>query len=81
MIEVSMRVRVERTFLTTATGTRVIEHRPESVVIESESLANAILTFINRDEARLLGSITEEDGRVAATAWKNRVYLLAAEAD
>ena len=67
-------------FLTTASGNRVMDDVPESVVIESESLANAILTFISRDQARLLGSILEEDGRGAATAWKNRVYLLAAEA-
>ena len=80
MIEVSMRVRVERTFLTTASGTRVIDDRAEAVVIESESLSNAILAFISNDNARLLGSITEADGRGAATAWKNRVYVLAAEA-
>ncbi len=74
-----MRVRLERTFLTTASGIRVADAKSDFVVIESDTVVTAILNFITHDQARLLGSITEEDGRGAATAWKNRVYLLAAE--
>lgn len=74
-----MRVRLERTTLTTASGTRVVEVEPEYVVIEAESLATALLTFIADDHGQLLGSIREEAYRAVATVWKNRVYLLAAE--
>lgn len=74
-----MRVRLERTSLTTASGTRVVEVQPDYVFIESESLVAAILTFIADDQARLLGSIKEEDDHAVATVWKNRVYLLSAE--
>ena len=74
-----MRVRIERTFLTTNSGTRVIDADPESVIVESESLTAAILSFLTNDQARLLGTLSESDYRVAATAWKNRVYTLTAE--
>ena len=33
-----------------------------------------------RDGARLLGTITEKEDKAVATAWKNRVYLLCAQA-
>lgn len=62
-----MRVRLEPTSLTTASGTRVVEAHPEYVVVESESLATTILTFIADDGARLLGSIKQEDDRAMAT--------------
>jgi len=74
-----MRVRIERTFLTTNSGTRVIDADPESVIVESESLTAAIISFITNDHARLLGTLSESHHRVAATAWKNRVYTLTAE--
>jgi hypothetical protein len=74
-----MRVRLERTTLTTASGTRVVEVEPEYVVVESDSLATALLTFIADDSAQLLGSIRQEGDRAKATVWKNRVYLLSAE--
>ncbi|HUP46996.1 MAG TPA: hypothetical protein VM779_15930 [Thermoanaerobaculia bacterium] len=74
-----MRVRIERTFLTTPSGTRVVEIRPDSETVEADSLPEALLEYISRDGARLLGTITEKEGKVVATAWKNRVYLLCAE--
>lgn len=74
-----MRVRVERTFLTTATGTRLIEARPESFTVEAETLKDALVDFIAQDGGRLLGTVTEKPDRAVATAWKNRVYLLCAE--
>jgi len=74
-----MRVRIERTFLTTNSGTRVIDAEPESVIVESESLIAAVLSFITNDGARLLGTLAEDDHLVTATVWKNRVYTLTAE--
>jgi hypothetical protein len=74
-----MRVRLERTSLTTASGTRVVDIAPEYVIVESESLVAAIGSFVADDQARLLGSIKEEEGRAFATAWRNRVYLIVAE--
>jgi hypothetical protein len=74
-----MRVRIERTSLTTASGTRVVDVQPEYIVVESESLAAAILSFIGGEDGRLLGSIVEGDNRAVATVWKNRVYRLTAE--
>lgn len=60
-----MRVRIERTFLTTHSATRVIDADPESVIVESESLTAAILSFITNDHARRLGTLSESDHRVA----------------
>ncbi|HUP50708.1 MAG TPA: hypothetical protein VNA04_18180 [Thermoanaerobaculia bacterium] len=74
-----MRIRVERTFLTTQSGTRVIVAQPESSVMDADSLSGALLAFIEQDGARLLGTIAEKEHRAVATAWKNRVYILSAE--
>ncbi|HEU4523302.1 MAG TPA: hypothetical protein VFT12_14935 [Thermoanaerobaculia bacterium] len=74
-----MRVRIEKTFVTTASGTRVVETQPESFEVEAQSLADAVVEFIQNDGGRLLGTPTEKENRVVATAWKNRVYLVCAE--
>ena len=74
-----LHIRIERTYLTTQSGTRVIDAKPELVTVESESLKDAILAFIHEDGGRLLGTVSESDGRAVATAWKNRVYLLSAQ--
>lgn len=74
-----MRVKIEKTFVTTASGTRVIESQPDISIIEAESLTAAVIAFIENDGGRLLGTPTEKENRVVATAWKNRVYLVCAE--
>jgi hypothetical protein len=74
-----MRVRIERTFVTTASGTRVSVDQKDYTIVEAESLSRAILDFVLSDGARLLGTISEHgDRKAVATAWKNRVYLLCA---
>lgn len=75
-----MRVRVERTYVTTESGTRAIVSRPEYTTIEADSLGAALLEFIHSDGGRLLGTITETANKAVATVWKRRVYLLCAEA-
>lgn len=74
-----MRVRIERTYLTTPAGTRVAIEHTDRTTVEAESLARALLDFIHSDGARLLGTITEHQVKAVATAWKDRVYLLSAE--
>ena len=74
-----MRVRIERTYLTTPSGTRVAVEKTDRTTIEADSLARALLDFIHSDGARLLGTITENPVKAVATAWKERVYLLSAE--
>ncbi len=74
-----MRIRIERTYLTTASGLRVVEVQPDSRTVEAESLEAALTAFIVADGARMLGAVTEMDGRAVATAWKNRVYSVSAE--
>ncbi|HEX9162531.1 MAG TPA: hypothetical protein VF980_12565 [Thermoanaerobaculia bacterium] len=75
-----MRVVLERTFLTTASGTRVIDARPEYVTVEANSLPAAIIAFVEQDHGRVLGTISEvTNQRAVATAWKNRLYILSAE--
>jgi hypothetical protein len=76
-----VRVRIERTFLTTASGTRVIEADPEISVVESSSPTLAIIEFVTREGARLLGSIAVDGNRATATAWKNRMFVIHAEGD
>lgn len=74
-----MRIRIERTFLTTHSATRVVEVAPEYITTEAESLSAAILQFISGDQAKLLGTISDDERRASATAWKNRLYRLLAE--
>ena len=74
-----MRVRIERTYLTTPSGTKVAVETTDRTVVEADSLSNALLDFIHSDSARLLGTITANERKAVATAWKNRVYLLSAE--
>jgi hypothetical protein len=74
-----MRIRIERTYLTTERGTRVIEARPDQTIVEADSLSSAILDFIKKDGARLLGTISETEHRAVATAWKKRVYVVSAD--
>ena len=74
-----MRVMIEKTFVTTASGTRVVESQPENSIVEADSLTAAVVSFIEKDGGRLLGTPTEKENRVVATAWKNRVYLVCAE--
>lgn len=74
-----MRVRIERTFLTTASGTRVVEAEPETVVVESSSPSYALIEFVTREGARLLGGISADGNRATATAWKNRMFVVTAE--
>ena len=76
-----MRVRVERSFITTPAGTRVLNPRPESRVLEANSLRGALVSFIEGERGRLLGTVSElTDVRAVATAWVDgRLYVLAAE--
>lgn len=74
-----MRVRIERTYLTTDSGTRVVESEPESFLVESSSPSLALIEFVTSQGARLLGSIGAEGNRATAKAWKNRMFFLVAE--
>ncbi len=75
-----MRIEVERTFLTTAEGQRVIPQIPSRQTVESLSLRNALVDFITREDGRMLGSITENEHRAVCTGWTcGRLYLLVAE--
>lgn len=76
-----MRVRIERSFITTATGTRVLNPRQEASVVEADTLRAAIVTFIGEENGRLLGTVSEFDHiRAVATGWLDgRLYVLAAE--
>jgi len=78
--DLAMRVRIEQTWVTRPTGTRVVSYKPDYTVVEADSFSKAILDFIVRDGARLLGMIIEKEDKAVATAWKNRVYLLCAQA-
>ena len=74
-----MRVRIDRTYLTTDSGTRVIEAEPESFYVESSSPSLALIEFVTSEGARLLGSIGAEGNCATAKAWKNRMFFLIAE--
>jgi hypothetical protein len=74
-----VRVRIERTFLTTDGGTRMIHVRPDFFTVEAESLRAALVEFIASEGGKLLGTVSEHGQRAVATAWKNRVYLLSAQ--
>ncbi len=75
-----MRVVVERTFLTTAEGRRVVPQIPCRSTVNAGSLRNALLEFVTREEGRILGSVTESDHRAVCTGWvSGRLYLLVAE--
>jgi hypothetical protein len=49
-------VRIERTWLTTDSGTRVVESEPESFLVESSSPSLALIEFVTNEGARLLGA-------------------------
>jgi hypothetical protein len=57
----------------------MVNARPQSFVVDAESLSSALVRFVTEDRGRLLGTITETEHRAVATAWKNGVYLVCAE--
>ncbi len=76
-----MRIAVERTFLTTAEGRRVITQTTSRQMVEALSLRNALVDFITREDGRMLGTVTESEHRAVCTGWASgRLYLLVAEA-
>ena len=76
----SVRVALERTYLTTAEGHRVIAQMPTRCTVDATSLRNAILEFVTHENGRVLGSVTENDHRAVCTGWvSGRLYLLVAE--
>jgi hypothetical protein len=76
-----MRVAIEKTFLTTTHGTRILLPKPTCSIVEATNLHDAVIAFIEADRGRLLGSVIQvTETRAIATAWVNdQVYLIAAE--
>ncbi len=75
-----MRVVLERTFLTTAEGRRVVPQIPTRHTVDAASLRSAVLEFIARENGRVLGTVTETDHRAVCTGWvSGRLYLVVAE--
>ncbi len=71
---------MERTFLTTEEGRRVITQIPVRLTVEAPSLRNALLEFVARENGRILGTVTESEQRAVCTAWcSGRLYLLVGE--
>ena len=76
----TVRVSVERTFLTTNEGRRLVSPETQRFIVEATSLRNAILEFITREDGRVLGTITEVDERAVCTGWTSgRLYIMVVE--
>lgn len=75
-----VRVNIERTFLTSPEGTRLISPEMRQFVVEATGLRDAILEFISREGGRVLGSITETPERAVCTGWTSgRLYVIEAQ--
>ena len=75
-----MKLLIERTFLTTRDGTRVLAPETHRFNVESASLREALLEFVTREDGRILGTITETAQRAVCTGWTSgRLYVLVAE--
>jgi hypothetical protein len=75
-----VRVNIERTFLTSPEGTRLISPEMRKFVVEALGLREAILEFISREEGRVLGTITESPQRAVCTGWTGgRLYVIEAQ--
>ena len=76
----AVRVAIERTFLTTPEGRRLLSPETQRFVVIAPSLRNAILEFITREDGRVLGTITEVDERAVCTGWTGgRLYIMVVE--
>ncbi len=75
-----VRISVEKTFLTTAEGSRVINPNAQHFVVDEPSLQAALLHVIKTDEGRMMGTITEVENRAVCTGWTaGKLYILVAE--
>ena len=75
-----VRVTIERTFLTSPEGTRLISPEMRQFVVEAVGLREAILEFISREDGRVLGTITESPQRAVCTGWTGgRLYVIEAQ--
>jgi hypothetical protein len=73
-------IELERTYLTTAEGHRVVPQIPARYTVDAESPRNALLEFVTRENGRVLGSVTEADHRAVCTGWAcGRLYVLVAQ--
>jgi hypothetical protein len=68
---------LERVYLTDANGKSRVTPDPEDYRREATSPRDAIVSFVEAEGARVLGSITEHAGGAAAVAWRDgRLYSL-----
>ena len=75
-----VRVSIEKTFLTTAEGLRVINPNAQHFVVDEPSLQAALLHIIKNDDGRMMGTITEVENRAVCTGWTaGKLYVLVAE--
>lgn len=76
-----MKLHIERTFLTTREGTRLLVPESHRFTVESASFREAILEFVTGEDGRILGTITENGDRAVCTGWTSgRLYVLVAQA-
>ena len=75
-----VRISIEKTFLTTAEGLRVINPNAQHFVVDEISLSAALLHIIKNDDGRMMGTITEIENRAVCTGWTaGKLYVLVAE--
>lgn len=75
-----VRVTIERTFLTSSEGTRLISPEMRRFDVDAAGLREAILEFISREDGRVLGTITEFPQRAVCTGWTGgRLYVVEAK--
>ena len=75
-----VRIAIERTFLTSPEGTRLISPEMRRFEVEATGLREAILEFISREDGRVLGTITESPQRAVCTGWTGgRLYVIEAQ--
>jgi len=75
-----VRVTIERTFLTSPEGARLISPEMRRFAVEAVGLREAILEFITREDGRVLGTITETPQRAVGTGWTGgRLYVIEAQ--
>lgn len=71
-----MRVRIERTYLATASGTRVAVERTDRTTVEAESLPRALPDFIHSGGGRLWErSVSMESGKPYDNMEESRVSI------
>ena len=75
-----LKLLIERTFLTSREGTRLVAPDTQRFNVESASLREALLEFVTREDGRILGTITETAERAVCTGWtRGRLYVLVAQ--